>query len=125
MALAKKQIVEEINKSFTENNTEGFLAHCDENLSWTMVGEKANTGKKAIREWMKGMEDCEPPVFGVTNLVEDGDIVVCSGDMTMKDKDGKGTEYSYCDIYRFSGDKVTELTSFVVPTDAKKSSASA
>jgi len=121
----KKQIVQDINASFTKNDMESFLAHCDEDFTWTMVGEGSNTGKTAIREWMKGMEDCEPPVFGVTNLVEDGDIVVCSGDMTMKDKEGKSTDFSYCDIYRFSGDTVTELTSFVVPTDSKKSTASA
>ncbi len=126
MALSRKQIIEEINTSFTRNDMEGFLSHCVEEFSWTMIGEKTNTGKTAIREWMSGMEECEPPVFGVTNLIEDGDIVACNGDMTMKDKDGSETEYSYCDIYRFNGDdKVIELTSFVVPKDGKRSTAPA
>jgi uncharacterized protein len=126
MALTRKEIVEEINASFTRHDTDTFLSHCVEEFSWTMVGEKTKTGKTAIREWMSGMEECEPPVFGVTNLIEDGDIVACNGDMTMKDKDGTEAEYSYCDIYRFNGDdKITELTSFVVPKDAKRSIASA
>lgn len=125
MAVDKKQIVKDINASFSNNDVEGFLSHCDENFTWTMVGEGSNSGKAAIREWMKGMDGCEPPVFGVSNLVEDGDVVVCSGDMSMKDKEGKAIDYSYCDIYSFKGDTVVELTSFVVPTDAKKSTASA
>jgi len=91
----KKQIVQDINASFTKNDMESFLAQCDEDFTWTMVGEGSNTGKTAIREWMKGMEDCEPPVFGVTNLVEDGDIVVCSGDMTLKDKKGKSADFYF------------------------------
>ncbi len=125
MALTKKQIVEEINASFTKNNTEGFLAHCDENIRWTMVGEKLTESKSEIREWMKQMEGMEPPVFVVANLVADGDVVVCNGDMTMNGEDGKPGKYSFCDIYQFSGDKVAELTSFVVATDTKKSTASA
>jgi uncharacterized protein len=122
MTLAKKQIVEAINNSFTENNTDGFLEHCTDDIKWTMVGEKTVTGKDAIREWIKAGE-CEPPVFSVINLVEDGNIAICNGDMTMKDKDGKESRFSYCDIYRFNSDKVAELTTFVVPNDAKESTA--
>ena len=33
--------------------------------------------------------------------------------MTEKEKT---TPYSYCDVYRFSGDKIVELTSYVVKT---------
>jgi hypothetical protein len=33
--------------------------------------------------------------------------------MTMKAENEEGN-YSYCDIYRFSGDKVSELRSYVV-----------
>jgi ketosteroid isomerase-like protein len=40
---------------------------------------------------------------------------VTYGDMTMTDpSDGKTKTYSYCDVYRFEGDKIAELNSFVV-----------
>lgn len=122
MTQTKKEIVEAINRSFIEANPDGFLDHCSENTKWSVVGDKSVTGKDAIREWMQ-MGECEPPVFSVINLVEDGDVVICNGDMTMKDKDGKEGRFSYCDIYRFEGDKVAELTTFIVPTDANRSSA--
>jgi ketosteroid isomerase-like protein len=32
----------------------------------------------------------------------------------MKDKDGKATTYSYCDIWRFRGDEIVELKAFVI-----------
>ncbi len=32
-------------------------------------------------------------------------------------KDSPSIPYTFCDIYRFSGDKVAELTAFVVRTD--------
>ena len=113
MAETKKQIVEKINAAFADNNPEEFLSNCTEDVVWTMVGEKTNKGKKAIREWMAGMKDMEPPKFTVDQIIAEGDTVACYGDMSMKE-DGKLGKYSYCDVYRFSGDKITELRSFVV-----------
>ncbi len=40
----KKQIVEKVNASFAENNPEGFLAACTDNVKWTMIGEKTVNG---------------------------------------------------------------------------------
>ena len=71
---------------------------------------------------MKSMaaEHPESPKFTVVNpVIAEGDFVVARGDMTMKDKDGKTVPYAYCDIYRFRGDKIVELRSFVIKTEAK------
>lgn len=123
----KKEIVEKINSAFTENNTEGFLEHCTDKVVWTMVGEKTNNGKKAIREWMGQMEGMEPPKFTVDRMIAEADSVACFGDMTMKGEDGVEGKYSYCDVYRFDGDKVAELQSFVVKhkTEAERSGTAA
>jgi uncharacterized protein len=114
----KKQIVETINAAFADNNPEEFLSNCTEDVVWTMVGEKTNKGKTAIREWMAQMKDMEPPKFTVDQMIADGDTVACYGDMSMKE-DGKLQKYSYCDVYRFSGDKIRELRSFVVKLKAE------
>lgn len=117
MSDKNKEIVEKVNASFERGDTEGFLAFCADDIEWTMVGEKNTSGKESIREWMKQMEGFEPPMFTVNSLIADADFVACSGDMTMKEKDGSTGEYGYCDIYRFSGDKIQELTSYVVKTN--------
>ncbi|MCA1589090.1 MAG: nuclear transport factor 2 family protein [Acidobacteria bacterium] len=119
MSEQNKKIVEEINAAFAEGNVEKFLEKCTENVEWTMVGEKHVIGKSAIREWMASMEGMEPPKFSVDRIIAEGDSVVCYGDMTMKDKDGKDAAYGFCDIYRFSGDKIAELTSYVVKTQTE------
>lgn len=114
MSQQLKDIVVEINESFTKNDTEVFLAHCTEDLIWSMAGEKVATGKSNIREWMGSMEGHEPPVFTTDLLIAEGNVVMCSGNMTMKNAEGVEGNYKYCDIYKFIGDKVSELTSFVV-----------
>lgn len=125
MSQENKELVEKINASFAEGNTEGFLDRCSDNVKWTMVGEKTVEGKTAIREWMSSMECPEPPQFTVDKLLADGDLVAASGNMTMKNEEGQIVPYAYCDIYRFSDGKVIELSSFVVKTTDSELSASA
>lgn len=114
MSQKNKEIVEKINKAFTEGNTEGFLEHCANDVVWNMEGEKKTTGVAEIREWMSQMDGMEPPKFTVDKLIAEGDSVVCYGTMSMKGEDGKPGNYSYCDAYTFKGDKISELRSFVV-----------
>jgi ketosteroid isomerase-like protein len=117
MASNNKAIVEKVNAAFAENNPEVFLENCKDNVAWNMVGDETRTGVETIRTWMKSMGDMEPPKFTVDNLIGEGDIVIANGDMTMKNKEGKDESYSYCDVYKFDGDKIAELTSYVVKTD--------
>jgi ketosteroid isomerase-like protein len=117
MSQVNKAIVEKVNASFAEGNMEGFLSFCAEDVKWTMVGEKSVRGKGSIREWMSSMGDSEPPKFTVDNIVSEGDVVVANGEMTMKDKDGNTGSYSYCDFYRFTDGRISELISYVVKTE--------
>jgi uncharacterized protein (TIGR02246 family) len=118
MSETRKEIVEKVDAAFAQNNLEGFLSFCTEDVEWTIVGEKTVKGKESIRQWMATIES-EPPRFQVKKVIAEGDFVTAYGDMTMKDKDGNAVPYAYCDIYRFRGDNIVELTSFVVRTAAR------
>ena len=114
MSQENKQIVEQINKAFTEGNTEGFLEHCADDVVWVMEGDVTTRGVTAIRQFMSQMEGYTPPKFSVDKMIADGDSVACYGEMTMDEPAGCEGRYSYCDAYTFSNGKVTELRSFVV-----------
>ena len=117
MAANRREIVQRINEGFAENNLEKVLSFCSDDLIWTMVGDTTVRGKDAIREWMASM-DPQPPTITIRQTVVEGDSVVACGDMSMQEKNG-GTPvpYTFCDVYRFAGDKVAELTAFVIRTD--------
>jgi predicted SnoaL-like aldol condensation-catalyzing enzyme len=122
MAVNKKEIVQRINEAFAENNLEKVLSFCTDDLKWTMVGDTTVTGKDPIRKWMASM-DPQPPQLSIQQTIAEGDSVVARGDMVMQEKKGgPGIPYTFCDIYRFSGDKVAELTAFVVRTDKARAS---
>lgn len=116
MAEDLKKIIEKVNEEFGKGGIEGFLGYCDDNVTWRMVGDKVVKTKAGIREYMSSYSDMEPPNFSVDNLIAEGNVVVCSGNMTMKDKDGNPGSYSYCDVYRFNGNKIAQLDSYVLST---------
>lgn len=118
MSSRNKEIIEKVNASFEENKPEVFLDFCSDNIKWEMAGEESRTGKQAIREFMSSMGDMEPPKINVTKIISEGDSAACYGDMTMIEN-GTETSYSYCDVYKFSGDKIAELRSFVVKHKAE------
>jgi uncharacterized protein (TIGR02246 family) len=52
----RKEIVEKVDTAFAQNNLEGFLSFCAEDVEWTIVGEKTVKGKDSIRQWMAAIE---------------------------------------------------------------------
>jgi uncharacterized protein (TIGR02246 family) len=116
-AQQNKATIEKVNDAFRQNDTEAFLGFCTENVVWTMVGDVTVKGRDGIRKWMGSMPG-EAPKFTIKQTVAEGDYVTCIGDMTMKNKDGEVVPYSFCDVYRFEGDKIAELNAFVVKLKA-------
>ena len=117
MAANRKEVVQRINEGFAENNLEKVLSFCTDDFTWTMVGDTTVRGKDPIRQWMRSMNP-QPPKFTIQQTLAEGDSVVTRGDMVMQEnRGGPSIPYTFCDIYRFSGDKVTELTAFVIRTD--------
>ena len=117
MSADRKNTVEQINDAFAENNLDKVLSFCTDDLVWTMVGDTTVKGKDAIRKWIASMSP-QPPQLMIQQTVADGDVVITRGDMIMKDsKSGIAHTYSFCDVYRFEGDRVAELIAFVIRTD--------
>ncbi len=105
--------MEKANAAIAEGDTEGFLSFCGDDTQWTYVGDKTLKGKEAVRQYLAAT-NTEPPKFTVANLIAEGDFVTALGDITLKDEDGKAIQYSYCDVWRFRGDKMVELMAFVI-----------
>jgi len=124
MSENNKAILEAANVAIAKGNYEEFLSFCADDTQWTFVGDKTLKGKEAVRQWM-ATEYMEPPLNIVANLIAEGDFVTALGDLTIKDKDGKAADYSYCDIWRFRGGKMVELKAFVIKTKVKDESSNA
>ncbi|MBW4459170.1 MAG: nuclear transport factor 2 family protein [Nodosilinea sp. WJT8-NPBG4] len=118
MSDKNKAILEKANAAIAKGNNEGFLSCCADDTKWTFVGDKTLKGKEAVRQWM-ATTYVEPPKFIVANLIAEGDFVTALGDITLKEEDGKAAHYSYCDVWRFRGDKIVELRAFVIKAEVE------
>jgi uncharacterized protein len=113
MAENNKSILEKANAAVTQGDNEGFLTFCTDDTEWTFVGDKTLHGKEAVRQYMAATY-IEPPKFMVAHLIAEGDFVTALGNITMKAEDGRDTQYSYCDVWRFRDGKMAELKAFVI-----------
>ncbi|NJL23526.1 MAG: nuclear transport factor 2 family protein [Leptolyngbyaceae cyanobacterium SM1_3_5] len=111
-----KATLEAANAAIAEGNYEGFVSFCADDTKWTFVGDKTLNGKEAIRQWM-ATTYIEPPTFRVAHFIAEGDFVTALGNITIKDEDGKAAHYSYCDMWRFRGNKIVELKAFVIKNE--------
>lgn len=118
MSEKNKAILEKGNAAVAAGDNEGFLAFCADDTEWTFVGDRTLKGKEAVRRYMAATY-IEPPKFTVEDLIAEGDFVTAVGEITIKDENGKETDYSYCDVWRFRGDKIIELKAFVIKTETK------
>lgn len=108
-----KAILEKANSAISKGDYEGFLIFCSENTKWTFVGDQVLHGKEEVRQYM-ATTYLEPPKFDVEKLIAEGDYVTAIGTISMKNKDGKSIDYSYCDVWRFQDGEMAELKAFVI-----------
>ena len=108
-----KTILKTANEAISAGDVEGFLAFCDRDIHWEMMGGASIRGKEALRQWMTG-EYVTPPRFSVAALVAEDDLVVAIGQIEGRDSDGNSTMSSYSDVWRFRDGKMVELRAFVV-----------
>ncbi|MDC8104755.1 nuclear transport factor 2 family protein [Chryseobacterium sp. PTM-20240506] len=108
-----KTVLEKANLAIAKGDYEGFLSYCTDDTQWTFVGEQVLKGKEEVRKYM-AVAYTEPPEFKVEKLVAENDYVVAIGRISMKNKEGKIVDYSYCDVWRFRDGKMAELKAFVI-----------
>ncbi len=106
-------ILNTANENVSKGDYESFLAYCTSDTKWVFVGERILNGKEEVRAYMKEFY-VEPPVFDVELAIEDGDFVTVTGNISLKNKNGKFEHFDYCDIWRFENGKIAELKAFVI-----------
>ncbi|AUD06054.1 nuclear transport factor 2 family protein [Spirosoma pollinicola] len=85
------------NAAISNANYEGFLVRCTEDTEWVFVGDQTLHGKEAVRQWM-AESYLEPPQNEVDALIAERNFLIATGSISVKNKAGKTTKSSYCDV---------------------------
>ncbi len=115
MSEKHKATLKKANAAISARDHEGFLVHCTEDIEWTMVGDLRLKGKEAVRRWMKTAY-AEPPRFKQVQAIAEGNMLVVTGQIMVRDERGKEAPHAYCDVWRFRRGKMAGLMAYVVKT---------
>ncbi len=115
-----KEIIKKHNASIEANNLEEFLSFFTDDAQWTKVGDKSAKGKEALRKLIIGLRDVPPPsTVKFDAMIAEGDSVAAYGNLTIEIQPGVTITQAFCDIYRFQGEKIAELTAFIITPEDK------
>lgn len=107
-----KSILLQANEHILNADHEAFLSHCTEDVVWEFVGDQTLTGKQAVREYIDATY-ITPPEFTVLDIIGEGEQVVATGVISLKEGNGKTVTSDYCDIWTFRDGKMAALKAFV------------
>ncbi len=115
----KKTFLKQFNISFAENDIAFIINNVSEDISWNIIGDKHIQGKKDFEEALEQMKNYIIKELTVSSIITHGRKGAVNGLMKMED----GKNYSFCDIYEFSGAKgtcVKSMISYVIEVEEQK-----
>ena len=110
----QKEIVEKYSEGFRATDHEKILSCLTDDVVWEMPGFFLHIGKAAFNNEIENPNADGHPNIKVTQLVEEGNIVVAEGTVEAKMKDGSKLDAVFCDVFYFKNRKICKLTSYLM-----------
>jgi len=111
-----KKLNQKICEEFSKGNFEFAFPYFTNDVEWNFVGTSVTKGKEAvIAHCNKMMVEMDNSTLNNTDEIVGYNIIAVQGycDYTNEGKSGK---VEYCDVYKFAGDKLQEITSYFIDT---------
>lgn len=111
MKTSNQILLEKFNQAFANSDTDFILDHVTDSIRWEIVGDQVAEGRNAFSATLRDMVMDEPMELTIHNIITHGKSAAVNGIM----KAANGTQYAFCDIYKFSGfknPKIRQITSY-------------
>lgn len=119
-AEARKQTIRDVFKGVAAGDAEPLMNMLHDDVSWTIIGSTRFSGtyegKADLVERLLGpLGELVDGHLHITpeNVLADGDYVVVQGHGESRTKAGGTYNNTYCWVYRWSGDKVVQVTEYL------------
>ena len=107
------QLLRKISEEFARGNLEFAEAYLADDIKWNILGSSPIIGKNQVLEVSKMLHLESFPVITIKNLVAEGDYVVIESTGEAKTKNGKPYNQTYCDVFKFEGETIYEITTYL------------
>lgn len=109
--MSNQDIFIQANKALAERNYEEFITYCSEDIKWINVGESTFNGKAEILKYISSAYD--GITFTTEDHIKENDFIVELGQIVFE-KNTETKKSSYCDIWNFKDELITQVKSFVI-----------
>lgn len=116
----RKATIRNVFEAVADGNAEPLLDMIDDSIEWTIIGSTKFSGtyssKADVLERLLGpLGELVDGHLHITpeNILADGDFVVVQGHGEAKTMAGGTYNNTYCWVYRWSGDKVVQITEYL------------
>jgi ketosteroid isomerase-like protein len=106
-------LLKEISEEFAKGNLQFCNPYLADTVKWNILGNNPVIGKEDVLEVSKMLQLESFPVITIKNVIAEGNCVVVESTGEAKTKKGKPYNQMYCDIFRFSGEKLQEITTYL------------
>lgn len=113
-----KKTIENYMQGFRESNHEKILSCLTEDVIWEMPGIYKHIGKEAFDKEIENENFVGSPTIQVYRLVEEGTIIIAEGAVQGEMINGNKLDAVFCDVFLFEGDKIKQLTSYLMSKNA-------
>ena len=111
----RKAVVEAYFDGFRRSDHQQILGCLTDDVVWDLPGFTHLRGKDAFDKEIENDEFVGKPTLIVDRLVEEAGTVVAIGNGQAMHKSGEIRRFAYCDVFTFTGDKISRVESYLVP----------
>ena len=109
--MSNKELFTNANKALAEGNYEEFIDYCAENIIWKNIGGNTYNGKLELISYIRSVYPTA--TFTTENVIQENDFVVELGKL-VSEINGNSKTHSYCDVWSFKSERISQVTSFVI-----------
>lgn len=106
-------LLKQISEEFAKGNLEFSEVYLADDIKWNILGESPIIGKNQVLEVSKMLQLESFPVITIKNIVAEDECVVVESTGEAKTKKGKPYDQTYCYVFKFKGETVYEITTYL------------
>jgi ketosteroid isomerase-like protein len=115
MKKISKNLLEQINTAFEKGDLDSLGKSLADDVRWNILGRREPViGKKAFLEVCSSAPfEADSVKITVTNMIIEGKKAAVESLLEAVTSSGETYQQRVCDIYRFDGEKIQELTTYL------------
>jgi ketosteroid isomerase-like protein len=108
-----QQLLKDISEQFAKGNMAFVEPYLAERMEWSILGNGTISGRGQVLEANKMAQLERFPRITIKSIIGEGNLVVVESIGEARTKTGKPYNQAYCEVFRFTGEELQEVTTYL------------